>query len=184
MKQRHAMPRSCRRRREAGFSLITVVVIVLMVTIVGMAALTASRSQVRAAGSSQYQLAALHEADRAIATGETWLHTGKNSIDPFKVDVTQPAGIYRIGGLGTNNPLTWTWSSSNSVAANGEASRYLIEQMAANVMPLGESQRGLIDPEGNTDCKQANVFRITSRGTGGAGASRTLQTVFSVSACS
>jgi len=51
------------------------------------------------------------------------------------------------------------------------------------MVPLGEQQRGLIDEEGNTDCKRVNVFRITSRGTSAAGASRTLQTVYSVDAC-
>ena len=170
---------------SGGFSLITVVVIVLMVTIVGMAALTASRSQLRSAGSTQFQLAALQEADRGIATGESWLRDGTNSRNAgFTTRNAQSTpALYPRDALANSDPLTWAWSDQNSIALNNGASRYLVEQVAANVMPLGESQRGLIDPEGNTDCKVVNVFRVTARGTGGAGASRTLQTIFSVDGC-
>ena len=44
-------------KHSAGFSLITAVVIVLMVTIVGLTAMTVSRSQLANAGAAQYQVA-------------------------------------------------------------------------------------------------------------------------------
>ena len=72
---------------------------------------------------------------------------------------------------------------TNSVSLNGGTARYAVEQVATRLLPMGESQRGLIDEEGNTDCKVVNVYRISALGTGGSGASRTLQTVFSVDGC-
>jgi Tfp pilus assembly protein PilX len=174
------------QKRQFGFSLITAVVVVLMVTIVGLSAMTVSRSQMQASGNAQYQIAALHEADRAVATAETWLRDGTNSKSGgFTTRSTGTPALYPIGHLSANNlnPLTWAWADTNSLSLNSGASRYLIERVAANVMPVGESQRGLVDPEGNTDCKNVNVFRITSRGTSNAGASRTAQSVFSVDAC-
>lgn len=175
------------RRRSAGFSLITAVVIVLMAAIVGVAAMTASRSQLMAAGNAQYQVTALQEAERAVATAESWLLAGTNAkSDGFATYSAQATpALYPQDYLANNslNPLTWTWSNANSVSLNGGASRYAIERVATNVMPMGESQRGLIDDEGNTDCKRVNVFRISARGTGGAGASRTLQAVYTVDGC-
>ena len=183
-------------KRHAGFSLITAVVIVLMVTIVGFAAMTASRSQFFAAGSAQHQATALREAERAVATAESWLCT---AIDPDTKQCTGTNGknagfatrgadtpaLYPKNFMTSNNldPLTWTWSDTSSASLNGGTARYAVEQVANRLVPLGESQRGLIDEEGNTDCKVVNVYRITARGTGGSGASRTLQTVFSVDGC-
>jgi Tfp pilus assembly protein PilX len=175
------------RRRDAGFSLITAVVIVLMVTIVGLSAMTISRSQLQASGNAQYQLAALHEADRGVATAETWLDTGTNAKSAgFATRGDQTPALFPVNYLSSNslNPLTWTWSDTNSQSLNSGASRYLIEQVANNIVPAGESPRGLIDEEGNTDCKMVNVYRVTARGTSATGASRTVQSVFSVDACS
>lgn len=182
--QRHA---ASARRRHAGFSLITAVVVVLMVTIVGLSAMTISRSQLQASGNAQYQLAALHEADRGIATAETWLSTGTNfQSSGFTSRSDQTPALFPAGYLTSNslNPLTWTWADTNSQSLNSGTSRYLIEQVATNIVPAGESPRGLIDEEGNTDCKMVNVYRVTARGTSATGASRTVQSVFSVDACS
>jgi Tfp pilus assembly protein PilX len=180
---RNALPA---RRRHAGFSLITAVVVVLMVTIVGLSAMTISRSQLQASGNAQYQLAALQEADRGIATAETWLKTGTNSKNAGFASRVDQTPLFPIGYLSANNltPLTWSWTDNNSQSLNGGTSRYLIEQAASNLRPAGESQRELIDEEGNTDCKKVNVFRVTSRGTSATGASRTVQSVFSTDACS
>lgn len=174
------------RKQHAGFSLITAVVVVLMVTIVGLSAMTVSRSQLQAAGNAQYQIAALHEADRGAATAETWLNDDNNSRNSgFKTRSSDKPGYYPAGHIKTNNlnPLTWSWADTNSIPLNNGASRYLIEEVARNVLPMGESQRGLVDPEGNTDCKNVDVFRVTARGTSAAGASRTVQSVYSVDAC-
>jgi Tfp pilus assembly protein PilX len=174
------------RRSHAGFSLITAVVIVLMVSIVGFSAMTASRSQLMAAGNAQYQITALHEADRAVATAESWLlGSGNANHDGFSTYSTQPPGLYPKNYLTGNNlsPLTWTWSDTNSVSLNGGAARYAVEQLALKLLPLGESQRDLIDEEGKTDCKAVNLYQISARGTSGTGASRTLQTVYGVDSC-
>jgi Tfp pilus assembly protein PilX len=173
-------------KRAAGFSLITAVVIVLMVTIVGLTAMTVSRSQLANAGSAQYQVAALQEADRSVATAESWLLDGTNpKSDGFTTRSTQTPALYPRDHMASNSldPLTWTWNDTNSTPLNGGTSRYAIEQVARRVLPLGESQRDLIDEEGRTDCKVVDLFRITSRGTSAAGASRTVQSVFSVNGC-
>jgi len=174
-------------RRAAGFSLITAVVIVLMVTIVGLSAMSTSRTQLQATGNNQYQITALHEADRGAATAETWLRTGTNSKSAgFATRGNDTPALFPTGYLAANslNPLTWSWADTNSQSLNSGVSRYLVEQVATGVMPVGESQRSLVDPEGATDCKSVNVYRVTARGTAVAGASRTVQTVFSVDGCS
>jgi Tfp pilus assembly protein PilX len=175
-----------RPKDSAGFSLITAVVIVLMVTIVGLSAMTVSRSQFRATGNAQYQVSALQEADRAVATAESWLLDGTNSKNAgFTAYSAQTPAVYPRDYMSSNNfdPLTWTWSDSNSAPLNGGTARYVVEQVATRVLPLGESQRDLIDDEGKTDCKVVDLFRITSRGTSGAGATRTVQTVYSTNGC-
>lgn len=173
------------RKRSTGFSLITAVVIVLMMSIVGFSAMTASRSQQRSAGSAQYQLTALHEAERAVATAETWLSNGTNAKNAgFTTynSATSPA-LYPRDYMSANglDPLIWTWSSSNSVAVGGNA-RYAVEKVAAQVVPIGES-RGWIYEDGNWVCKTFDLFQISARGTGGEGAARSLQSIFAVQAC-
>ena len=174
-------------KRSAGFSLITAVVIVLMVTIVGLTAMTVSRSQLANAGAAQYQVAALQESDRAVATAESWLLDGTNAKNGgFTTRSTDTPALYPRDYMSGNNldPLTWTWGSTNSVSLNGGTARYAIEQVASRVLPLGESQRDLVDEEGRTDCKVVDLFRINTRGTSAAGASRTVQSVFSTNGCS
>jgi len=174
------------RSREAGFSMITAVVVVLMVSIVGLTAMAVSRSQLSAAGNSQYQITALHEADRSVANAENWLRDATNAANTgfTTYNAATTPGLYPIDYMATHslNPLTWTWSNSNSVAI-ASTSRYAVELMAVRVRPLGESQRDLIDDEGKTDCKAVNLYRISARGTSGAGASRTVQSVYGVLNC-
>lgn len=182
-----SMSRKLPPKRSAGFSMITAVVIVLMVSIVGFTAMAVSRSQLSAAGNAQYQITALHEADRSVATAETWLLDIANATHAGFTDYNAGASpaLYPNGYMAANNlnPLTWTWSNSNSVAV-GSASRYAVEQVAVKVMPLGESQRELVDIEGLTDCKAVNLYRISARGTSGAGATRTVQSIYGRQSCS
>jgi Tfp pilus assembly protein PilX len=178
-------PKFTAPQRSAGFSLVTAVVVVLMVSIVGFTAMTVSRSQLLAAGSAQFQITALHEADRSVATAESWLNDGNNARNAAFTTYTTGTGLFPRNYMADNSldPLIWTWSDSNSVPVNSGAGRYAIEQVAVNLVPFGESRRDLIDDEGKTDCKAVNLYRISARGTNGTGASRTLQTVFGVPGC-
>ena len=180
-------PRSRRQganRQRGASSLFVTVVLVLVVMLLGVTAAVLSNTQFKLAGNLQFENVAFNLAEGALAPAESWLSTGTNGKNAGFTTYTTGSYFYPVGYLATNNldPLTMTWSDSNSfaVAAN-DSQRYLIEKYGADNQPLGTG----LDAGGRplTGCQKVDVFRISARGTSARGTAKFAQTVYSVPSC-
>jgi Tfp pilus assembly protein PilX len=173
------------RLRQSGASLIVSLVVLGVLMLMGVAAMVISNTQYRLAGNLQFQNTALNNAEVALATAEQWLSAGTNftaaGFDTY--DVSTPM-LYPGTYLADNNidPLTMTWSDTNSAKADASGNqRYLIEQLAKSRKLTGS---GLgVGGRRSTSCNEVNVYRITTRGVSGRGATRFVQAIFSVLSC-
>lgn len=174
------------RRHQAGASLVVSLVILGVLMLMGVAAMMISSTQYRLSGNIQFQNTALNQAESALAAAEIWLASGDNYLNEgFKTynGATTPQ-LYPTGYLAANNidPLTMNWTNANSVMSDAVGNqRYLIEL-------LGESRKltgtGLaIGGRQAAACNEVNVYRITTRGASGRGASRYVQAIFTVLSC-
>ena len=111
--------------------------------------------------------------------------TGTNAKNGgFATRSTDTPHLYPKGYLATNNidPLTMTWSSTNSLAVGGDDSqRYLIEKYGADNQPFGTG----IETGGRplVGCQKVDVFRISTRGTTVRGTTKLVQTTYSIPSC-
>jgi len=173
------------RLQRGASSLFVTVVLVLVIMLLGVTAAVLSNTQFKLAGNLQFENVAFNLAEGALAQAELWLATGTNSKNAgFTTRSTDTPQLYPIGNLATNNldPLTMTWSSTNSLAIGGDDSqRYLIERYGADNQPLGTG----LDSGGRplTGCQKVDVFRITTRGTSAKGTAKLVQTTYSVPSC-
>lgn len=173
------------RLRQSGASLIVSLVVLGVLMLMGVAAMMISNTQYRLAGNLQFQNTSLNNAEVALATAEQWLAAGTNfnaaGFDTY--DVATPM-LYPGTYLAANNidPLTMAWTDTNSVSADGAGNqRYLIEQLAKGRKLTGS---GLgVGGRKSTGCNEVNVYRITTRGSSGRGATRFVQAIFTVLSC-
>ena len=107
-----------RRKRERGISLVTTLVMLLAVMVLGLSAITISKSQFMLAGNLQFQAGALNEAEAAAVAAEQWLSSGTNYLNAGFTTFNTSAGyLYPIGYMTANSidPLLMTWSTTNSI---------------------------------------------------------------------
>jgi type IV pilus assembly protein PilX len=179
-------PCPIRLRNQRGASLAVALVVITVLMLSGVAAFYASGTQFRLAGNLQYQNAALNQAETAVAAGESWLATSTNfqsaGFTTYSSSVTPH--LYPAGYLAANNidPLTMTWSDTNSVKVDTTGNqRYLIELLASNKRLMGSDLS--IGGRTSTGCSQVNLYRLTARGASGRGSAKTVQSAYSVKSC-
>jgi len=176
--------RGLARQRGASSMFITVILVLVIMLLVVTASML-SNTQFKLAGNLQFENVAFNLGESAVASAEVWLGTGTNARGTgFTTYSTGTPHLYPIGYLTTNNidPLTMTWSNSNSLAVGGDDNqRYLIERYGADNQPLGTG----MDQGGRplTACQKVDVFRITARGASVKGTAKVVQTVYSVPSC-
>ena len=170
------------RRQRGVSSLFITVILVLVAMLLAVTASVLSNTQFKLAGNIQFEHVAVSRSERAIATAESWLKTGTNAKNAsFTTYSTDTPYLYPIGSL-TADPLTMTWSDSNSLAVSGNDNRrYVIEKYGSDNQPLGTG----LDDHGRplTGCQKVDVFRISSRGLSAKGTVKFLQTTYSVPSC-
>lgn len=175
--------RSINRARQRGATLMTTLVMIVLVMMLGISAILMSKGQFNQAGNVQFQAAALNEAEAAAVVGEQWLATGTNYQNSgFTARVS--GGMYPIGYMSANglDPLTMSWNSSFTISVSGNTDqRYLIELLAKGkkLLTTGLNIGGVAA----TACNQVNVYRIVTRGVSARGATRFVQTIYSVLDC-
>jgi Tfp pilus assembly protein PilX len=176
---------SAPRRRQRGSSLVVGLIILILVAILGVTGMMVATTQAKQAGNIQFQNAAFNNAEGEVSTAASWLYTGNNFR---KAGFTAYSGatpyLYPIDYMATNgiNPLTMTWSGSNSQAVGaGGTQRSIVEKVAAGKVLAGSSLNtgGLA----SSGCKQVDVFRVTARGTNARGTVKLIQTYNSVLSC-
>ena len=174
-----------RRKRERGISLVTTLVMLLAVMVLGLSAITISKSQFMLAGNLQFQSGALNEAEAAATAAEQWLSSGTNYLNAGFTTYNTSAGyLYPIGYMTANSidPMTMTWNTTNSVQVGSiTTQRYLIEFIAKDktLIPTGLAVGG----RPSSGCNKTNVYRIIAQGGSARGSSRMVQSIYSVLSC-
>lgn len=163
--------------RQRGASLVVSLIMLVLLTLLGVSALTVSNTQSRLASNIVLQTRAAQEADSALAHAENFLAQVVNGTDAFEAG--SPGLAKYIPGNPLLDPLadsTWSDTISKEVSAT---QRYVIEVYTPNFSPRGNSMKpcNYGDAAG---CPNINVFRVTARGTAPGGATRFVQSVYAV----
>lgn len=173
--------------RQRGATLVIALLILVLIMMIGITAVSTSDTQFKLAGNLQFEDSAMNNAETAIAAAESWLSTPTNSTDAgFTVaEVAKPQLLPSIvprPAARDTNPLTMVWADSNSLSVAGNTNqRYLIEQMSLNNKLAGSSQ--VVGGRVSTVCNQVNTYLITGRGGSARGATKLVQTYYSVLSC-
>jgi Tfp pilus assembly protein PilX len=176
--------------QRGAAQLFITLVLLLVVMMLGITAAIVASTQFKLAGNLQMENIAFNLAEGSSATAESWLSdsAGVNYINAgFTTYATGTPYLYPIGYLASltppnNDPLTMTWSDSNSLAVNGDDTRrYLIEKIGAkNQVFNAELNAG---GHAVTGCQTADLFRISARGTSAKGTTKLIQSTFMVPHC-
>lgn len=175
-------------RQRGVTSLFVTMVVLLVVMLLGITAALLSGTQFRLAGNLQSQNAAFNLAEESTNTASAWLITDNNfKSAAFTTYSSGTPYLYPINsypsGITASTPAGWeqtiVWSNSNSLAIGGDdTKRYFIQKVAGCQGVLGDT----VGPGTRTyaPINRAEVFRITSRGTGIKGTVRFLQTMYTI----
>lgn len=176
-------------QHQSGSALVTTIMLMAILLLLGVAAMVGSDSQYRIAGNLQFENEALTRVENVMTTAESTL---VNSPTPIKGDprfATYSAATPHLFPMRTGaasdvvppDPLSGTWSGSNSLAT-APNERYRAEMLAANISSSGESA-AMSTVQATGGCKQANIYRVSARVEGARGASKTVQSVYSLPSC-
>lgn len=179
------LPPRPRKSRQRGISLVTTLVMMLAVMVLGLSAILVSKGEFMLSGNLQFQSGALNEAEAAAVAAEQWISSGTNYLNAGFTTYNTGAGyLYPIGYMAANSidPLTMTWSTSNSIQVGSiTTQRYLIEFLAKDktLIPTGLAVGG----RSSSGCNKVDVYRIISQGGSARGATRMVQSIYSVLSC-
>lgn len=155
----------CHPSSERGSTLIISLIIMILLMLLGVTAMNTSDTQYKMAANLQFENVALNNAETTINTAEAIA-----SLAP----ATPAAG----SSVAATDPF----------AKPANANNYLIEFVSTNKMPLASANLNCSDTT-NPDptiynCLQClNTYLITSQGAGGRGATKFIQTYYSVPHC-
>ena len=177
-------------RQRGAAQLFVTVVLLMVVMMLGITAIILSTTQFNLAGNLQLENIAFNLAEGGAATAESWLHDSGNSTDAgfttYMTGTPPLTYVYPIGYLAgltpPVDPLTMTWGDSNSQAVSGDDTRrYLIEKIGAKNQVFSAE----LNPGGRplSGCQNADLFRITARGTSAKGTTKLVQSTFMVPRC-
>jgi len=167
--------------RQKGATLVIALLILVLIMMIGITAVSTSNTQYKLAGNLQFEDGAMNNAETAVSTAENWLATGTNYNNAgfTTYNATASPQLLPIGT--SNNPLNMTWSNSNSVSLGSDTQRYLIQQMSTNNSMLGSS--AAVGQHGISVCNKVNTYLITGRGITHRGATKFVQSYYSVLSC-
>ncbi len=173
--------------QQGGATLVIALLILVLIMMIGITAVSTSNTQYKLAGNLQFEDGAMNNAEAAVSAAENWLITSTSAVPP--VPHYLDAGFTTAGvtnGLlpiaSSSAPLTMTWSNSNSVSVGGSsAQRYMIQLMATNSLLTGSN--AAVGRQGAAVCNKVNNYLITGRGTSARGATKFVQSFYSVLSC-
>jgi Tfp pilus assembly protein PilX len=186
-------------RRQRGATLVVALLVLVLIMMIGITAVSTSDTQFKLAGNVQFEDSALNNAETAVAEAERWLSTGTNfstaaftAVDPATdpdpgPDAGTPQLLPRttvdsVRAARVDRPFSMTWADTNSLAVGGnDVQRYYIELMSINNKLQGSSQR--VGARSSSGCNQVNTYLITGRGVSARGATKFVQSYYSVLSC-
>ena len=164
-------PNSINTFGQQGAALIMSLVILMVLTILGIASMNTSNLQLLMTGNAQYQTVALSQAELTIRVAESLLD------DVIAGTETIPANGYYNVTPGNDTPIDlsgFAWDATTSVEAAGN-SNYIIEYTGNKTLPPESlAWRQLQGIAGDS----VYVFRITARSPAGRGAMRYVQSIY------
>lgn len=151
------------RRRQHGSAMIVSLIFLLLMTLIGTAAMRGSTMQERMAGNARDWNIAFQAAEAALREAEDYLQT-----TPILPEFDDAAGLYQV-----NSPDRPVWAGAVESAGNGYIEyaddlegtaarpRYYIEELTTARPPGTETETG-------TALEEIFYFRITAVGYGAA----------------
>lgn len=187
--------KSLTAKRQCGSVLIISLVILLVLTILGIAGVDTTLLQERMVGNLQEKVSSFEAAEAGLRDGELDVLNNLNPDDIFKSDCSsglcEPAdrdtAIYNVWVSSASSPVYWDSANASSDRntrhfGSGTAATSLqnvIRQPAYIVERLDVLERGSSIVVGITSQPANEWYRITSRGFGRVGqAQSTVQSVF------
>jgi Tfp pilus assembly protein PilX len=173
--------------RERGATLVVAMVVLVLIMMIGIAAVTSSSTQSKLAGNLQFENTAMNSAEGAIGAAELWLSTGTNFKNGgFSTYAAATPQLHPLGHLASlaapaNNALTMNWNGTSDIQAGGANQRYMIELLSTNNRLLGSSQA--VGQRRSTTCQQVNTYMITARAQAPRSATKFVQSYYSVLSC-
>lgn len=199
------------KTRQRGATLVIALLVLVLIMMIGITAVSTSDTQFKLAGNLQFEDSALNNAEAAVTAAERWLSVGtnfaspaftpgnpaatpdpgSNAATPELLPITSVAAIREARATA---PFTMTWNDSNSAcvgrplgvttcnAPGNTAQRYYIELMSQNSRLQGSSV--VVGGRASSGCNRVSTFLITARGTSARGATKFVQSYYSVLSCS
>jgi type IV pilus assembly protein PilX len=162
-------------RRQDGAALITSLMLLLVLTLLGLAGMQSSLLEERMAGNMGNRNMAFQAAEAALRDAEYYL---ENATLP---SFNGTNGLYQPAAVG--NTPRWeavNWddtdsrdiSGSNTITGVAQQPRYIVEDLGA----LPSNDQSLVAGQAMSDVR---AYRVTARGVGGSGLAQVvLQTTF------
>lgn len=179
--------------RQRGATLMIALLVLVLIMMLGITAVSTSDTQFKLAANIQFEDGALNNAESAVTAAEAWLAGNITSAGFVAFDATSTPYLLPIGYLATlvpaqdgpNRPFSINWSDTNPgatvLSVAGTTQRYYIEQLSLNSRLQGSSQ--VTGGRASAGCNQVNTYQVTGRGLGNRGATKFVQTNYSVLNC-
>lgn len=159
--------------------------ILVLIMMIGITAVSTSNTQYKLAGNLQFEDGAMNNAETATSTAEKWIASGTNysSAGFTAYDATATPHLYPIGSTAAiiSSPLTTSWTNSNALSVGSDKQLYVIQQLSTNNLLTGSS--AAVGGHGMSVCNKVNTYLITGRGTSARGATKFIQSYYSVLSC-
>jgi Tfp pilus assembly protein PilX len=176
--------------RQRGATLVIALLILVLIMMIGITAVTTSNTQYKLAGNLQFEDSAMNNAEAAVTGAESWLNTSTAAVppvphylDPGFTTAGATPELLPIGA--SSSPLTMAWSDANSKSVvdnagnSNPAQRYIIQMMSTSNLLQGSS--AAMGAQQKSPCSLGvNTYLITGRGTSARGASKFVQSFYSV----
>jgi len=163
---------------QRGSTLIISMVILILLMMLGITAMVTSDTAFKLAGNLQFENNAMNDGEAVLSEVESLVKAG--TIDYLNADFfvspvnLSTSGLYAIGAV--IDPLTMSWNNTDS--ASVAQGRYIIELMSTSNIQIGSSLT--IGGTLSYACNKVNTYRISARGTSARGATKYIQSYFSV----
>lgn len=161
------------RRQQHGFVLIVALVLLLVLTLLGLAAAQSTSLQERMAGNARNQNLAFQAAEAGLRAGEGCLATAActnftantGGTYAFNASSIPAVPLWNQAGFWTTpaNVMTYAAATATSVPAVAAQPEIIIEQMPPMAAPGGN----IAQQQYGGGAPTIQLFRVTALGTGG-----------------
>jgi len=153
--------------RQSGAALALSLMMMAVLTLISVASMNTTLLEMLMAGNMQFQINALVNAENTLLTAERVAQTL-----PLQTSYST-AGEYNMAVDGEKDPITMSWSGSDSIAATDANNRYMLEHggaqtIAGNSVAWGQKSTGVT----------VKVVRVTAHSEGTKGTVRMVQSIY------